>query len=97
MICYRCKNNIPKDAAKCPVCGVKAMPFVGAKTCPNCGTVNPISARYCINDGYSFDVTDRGAVSDEYDDEQEEETTTATAKKRKKHGVLRFFMWIFIA
>ncbi|MBF0556457.1 MAG: BON domain-containing protein [Nitrospirae bacterium] len=95
MICYRCKNNIPKDAAKCPVCGVKAMPFVGAKACPNCGTVNPVSARYCINDGYSFDLMDREDISGEYDDELEEEIETAT--KKKKHGVLRFFMWIFIA
>jgi hypothetical protein len=101
MICYRCKNNIPKDAVKCPVCGVKAMPFVGAKTCPNCGTVNPVSARFCINDGFSFENTAREAVSGEDavpgEDEDEEETTTAAANvRRKKHGVLRLLMWTSI-
>lgn len=97
MICYRCKNNIPKDAVKCPVCGVKAMPFVGAKTCPYCGTVNPVSARYCINDGYSFAEAEREDLPGEFDDEPEEETATAASKpKKKKHGLLRFLMWIFL-
>ncbi|MEO5361897.1 MAG: BON domain-containing protein [Nitrospirota bacterium] len=104
MICYRCKNNIPNDAVKCPVCGVKTMPFVGAKACPRCGTVNPVSARFCISDGYSFVEEEGQTVHDEYEDdrdegydeENEEETATA-ASKRKKHGILRLFMWLLIA
>ncbi|KWT82644.1 BON domain-containing protein [Candidatus Magnetominusculus xianensis] len=100
MICYRCKNNIPNDAVKCPVCGVKTMPFVGAKACPRCGTVNPVSARFCISDGYSFVEEEGQTVHDEddrdegYDEENEEETATAASKK---HGILRLFMWLLIA
>ncbi|MBF0515888.1 MAG: BON domain-containing protein [Nitrospirae bacterium] len=101
MICYMCKNNIPKDAAKCPVCGVKAMPFVGAKTCPNCGTVNPVSARFCISDGYSFEEAfeeaEAGEEVDEYDEGDYYEEEMAKAKPKKRHGVLRLFMWLFIA
>ncbi|MCG6553946.1 MAG: BON domain-containing protein [Candidatus Magnetominusculus sp. LBB02] len=111
MICYRCKNNIPRDAVKCPICGVKAMPFVGAKSCPECGTVNPVSARYCINDGFSFETPNAATYADRYADRYEEEAEeeaeeeeeqenmrpVAAKPKKKKHGVLRLFMWLFIA
>lgn len=58
MICAECGASIPNHVQFCPKCGTKvgAVPASSPSTkrCPMCGEDNPISAKFCKADAYTF-------------------------------------------
>lgn len=61
MICHGCMTELSGTPKFCPKCGVcveaPAESAQAIKRCPQCGTENPVSAKFCKNDGYGFEGT----------------------------------------
>ena len=58
MICKICNTPIPEQAVFCPVCGTEtgraAVNKPETKKCLQCGAKNPLNAKFCRVDGWSF-------------------------------------------
>lgn len=58
MICKNCNLSIPDHAAFCPLCGTETGVNIAgkpeSKKCPQCGTGNPLEAKFCRVDGWRF-------------------------------------------
>ncbi len=59
MICQNCNAELSGTPKFCPRCGTPLLqpvePERQSKRCPQCGTENELSAKFCKHDGYRFD------------------------------------------